>query len=105
MTDEQDHITVILRDCEARLRLLASEGRLTTGALAAFVELSAVVQREADRRKGDERRGTARLSGDRRVGADDRGAVHIAGSKEPSPSPEELDRLLALTGPNPPKLA
>jgi hypothetical protein len=109
VTDEQDHITVVLRECEARLRLLASEGRLTTGALAAFMELSATVQRETDRRKGDERRAFARLTADRRApwvgAADDTGEVSSASLKaSPAPSSEFADRPLALTGPETPKL-
>ena len=71
MTDEQDQITAVLRECEGRLRLLASQGRLTAGALAAFVELSATVQRETDRRQADDRRAVARLTGDRRSVSDD----------------------------------
>ena len=71
MTDEQDHITAVLRECERRLRLLASQGRLTDGALAAFVELSATVQRETDRRRGEERRAAPRVTGDRRSISDD----------------------------------
>jgi cell division septum initiation protein DivIVA len=63
---EHDHITAVLRETEERLRRLASEGRLSAGALAAFVELSSTIQREADRRKGEERRAAARLTEDRR---------------------------------------
>jgi hypothetical protein len=67
VTDEQDHITVVLRECEERLRQLASQGRLSSDALSAFVELTARVQRETDRRKGEERRATERLGTDRRL--------------------------------------
>ena len=67
MTEEQDHITVVLRECEERLRDLASRGRLSSEALSAFMELTTQVQRETDRRAGGERRATERLSADRRL--------------------------------------
>jgi hypothetical protein len=67
VSDEHDHITFVLRRCEERLRDLASQGRLTGNALAAFVELSAQIQRETDRRKGEERRAAVRLGTDRRL--------------------------------------
>ena len=66
MTEEHDHITAVLRECEERLRNLASQGRLTSEALSAFVELTAQVQRETERRKGEERRAAQRLGADRR---------------------------------------
>ena len=78
MTDQQDQITVVLQECEARLRKVASDGRLTTSALAAFGELAARVRREIERRQGDDRRAVARLGGDRRVAdAADAGRVQI----------------------------
>jgi hypothetical protein len=67
LTDQNDPITVVLRECEERLRTLAAQGRLTHGALAAFVELSLRVQFETDRRKGGERRASDRSGTDRRV--------------------------------------
>jgi hypothetical protein len=72
VTDHQDNITLVLRECEERLRLLASQGRLTTDALAAFLELSVSVQRETDRRKGTERRAAERGGHHRRVAEADR---------------------------------
>jgi hypothetical protein len=72
VTDHQDNITLVLRECEERLRLLASQGRLTTDALAAFLELSVSVQRETDRRKGAERRAAERGGQHRRLVEADR---------------------------------
>ena len=67
MTSQHDHITVVLRQCEEQLRILASQGRLPNNALAAFGELAGRVRQEIERRQGDERRAVARLHGDRRV--------------------------------------
>jgi hypothetical protein len=77
VADLEDPITTVLRQCEDRLRRLATQGRLTADALSAFVDLSAQVQRDSDRRTG-ERRAIPRASGDRRVQDPDGAAVLCA---------------------------
>ena len=68
MNDEgRDSITDVLRECEQALRELRSQGRLTDGALARFIQLAQSVGREMDRRRQGDRRGVARSTADRRA--------------------------------------
>jgi len=61
-------ITDVLRECEETLRALARQGRLTDAALGAFIRLAHSVEREMERRRGNERRREVRSSADRRSG-------------------------------------
>ena len=65
MTPLDDPIGDVLRECELRLNSLATDGRLSALALATFVELSARIRSEMERRKG-ERRTMSRGTPDRR---------------------------------------
>ena len=65
-TPSGDPIAAALHECEQRLANLATEGRLSTQALATFVELAAQIRCEMERRKG-ERRSSSRGTPDRRV--------------------------------------
>ena len=70
----EDDITRVLRECEATLRTLAEQGRLTADALESFVQLSQRVSEVMERRSNrDDRRQAARpVSTDRRaVGTSD----------------------------------
>jgi hypothetical protein len=67
--DAQDEITRVLRLCEETLRTLSNQNRLSTGALQAFVQLSATVRKEMDRRRNPDRRETPRQGVDRRTRA------------------------------------
>jgi hypothetical protein len=67
IASESDEITRVLIECEITLRTLHEQNRLTTEALRAFVDLSARVRNEMDRRRLGERRGASRSSPDRRV--------------------------------------
>jgi hypothetical protein len=62
-----DEIVGVLKECEQRLRSLTENGRLTEGALNAFVELSRKVRAELERRNNVDRRRTPRNTPDRRV--------------------------------------
>ena len=64
---EYDEIMNVLMQCELRLRLLQEQGRLTLDGLQEFVELSARVRAEIDRRQLPDRRATLRHTPDRRV--------------------------------------
>jgi hypothetical protein len=66
VTDE-DEITRVLRVCEETLRTLASQGRLATEALSAFIQLSARVTQAMERRRDPDRRQTPRPEIDRRA--------------------------------------
>ena len=66
MTNQQDEITKVLKECEETLRVLASQDRLSAGALKAFVQLSTTVKTEMERRRNPDRRETPRGDGDRR---------------------------------------
>ena len=81
MTNPQDEITTVLRRCEHTLRTLATQGRLTAGALTAFVDLSRQVRRELDRRQTSDRRESRRPSADRRAAAADKPAVQTRGTR------------------------
>jgi hypothetical protein len=59
----------VLVACELKLRTLQEQGRLTVEGLREFVELSAKVQAELDRRQLPDRRATLRHSPDRRMAA------------------------------------
>ena len=78
MTNSQDEITRVLRICEETLTILANQNRLSAEALGAFVQLSARVRQEMERRCSPDRRETPRAGGDRRAGvaADERRATH-----------------------------
>ena len=67
MSEEHDHITLVLRECEETLRTLATQGRLQDGALSAFLNLASKVAQEMDRRKGADRRVEERGTPDRRT--------------------------------------
>jgi hypothetical protein len=69
----QDEITRVLRDCEERLRGLASEGRLTSDALNAFVRLAATVTDALERRRDGNRGVTTGTSAAHRRAGDGRG--------------------------------
>jgi hypothetical protein len=62
-----DGVTRVLLECEATLRKLHEENRLTDKGLQAFVELSAQVIREMERRRGVDRRMAARSTPERRA--------------------------------------
>jgi hypothetical protein len=66
VTEQQDDITVVLRECEKTLRRLSAEGRLAEAGLAAFVELSRKIQREMERRSQADRRAVPRSEPERR---------------------------------------
>jgi hypothetical protein len=68
VNEHADGIADVLRECEETLRALARQGRLTDAALEAFIRLAHNVEREMERRRGDERRREVRSSGDRRSG-------------------------------------
>ena len=68
MQEHTDGITDVLRECEETLRALARQGRLTEAALGAFIRLAHSVEREMERRRGNERRVEMRSSADRRSG-------------------------------------
>jgi len=65
-TGDYDEVMKVLLECELKLRLLQQQGRLTGEGLREFVELSAKVRAEIDRRHQPDRRGTLRHSPDRR---------------------------------------
>jgi hypothetical protein len=67
--DESDHDAVgkLLIECENTLRTLHQQKRLTADALQAFVDLSARVREEIERRRQAERRAAPRPSPDRRA--------------------------------------
>lgn len=67
MSPAHDEIIAVLKECERTLRSLTEEGRLTEGAVNAFVELSRRVRAELDRRGYVDRRRTPRNTPDRRV--------------------------------------
>jgi hypothetical protein len=50
VAEHHDGITNVLRECEATLRALADQGRLTDVALATFIQLAQSIEREMDRR-------------------------------------------------------
>ena len=62
-----DQITRVLQQCEATLRALAQQRRLTSGALATFAQLSATVYQEMERRQGGDRRAAPREGPERRA--------------------------------------
>jgi hypothetical protein len=64
---EYDEIMKVLVACELKLRTLQEQGRLTVEGLREFVELSAKVRAELDRRQLPDRRATLRHSPDRRL--------------------------------------
>ena len=72
-----DEITLVLLECEATLRTLHGERRLTSTALHAFVDLSARIKQAMERRRQADRRTVARSAPDRRV------ATTVAGAVEP----------------------
>jgi hypothetical protein len=77
-----DEIMTVLKECEATLRQLQRDGRLTPDALKAFADLSARLRTEMERRKA-ERRSRSRGAPDRRSGH----AAPAPGT--PAPSEEE----------------
>ena len=87
MTNPQDEITKVLRECEQTLRTLAAQNRLSAGALKAFVHLSATVKAEVERRRNPDRRETPRSEGDRREGtratAERQGEARAEAAKTP----------------------
>jgi len=66
--EHTDSITDVLRECEATLRALAQQGRLTDAALSAFIRLAHSVKQEMERRRSSERRCEVRSNADRRAG-------------------------------------
>ena len=59
-SEQYDEIAHVLRECEVTLRTLAEQRRLTTGALDAFVQLSAAVRQQMERRRAEDRRAASR---------------------------------------------
>ena len=76
-TGEYDEIMNVLMQCELKLRLLQEQGRLTMDGLREFVELSARVRAEIERRQLPDRRATLRHSPDRRVTTGVMGQVSV----------------------------
>ena len=70
-----DEITIVLLECEATLRTLHGERRLTSTALHAFVDLSTRIKQAMERRRQADRRTVARSSPDRRVSSTVAGAI------------------------------
>ena len=66
MSSPDDEITQMLRECESRLRSLATEGRLTADALSSFMKLACDVQQGMERRRTADRREMPRQDPDRR---------------------------------------
>jgi hypothetical protein len=64
---DADEVTTVLLECEATLRALHNQHRLTAGALKSFSELAARLRGELDRRQRADRRANPRTSPDRRV--------------------------------------
>jgi hypothetical protein len=64
-----DEVTRVLRECEATLRHLHQENRLSADGLRTFVALSERVRHEMERRQHADRRGSPRDGGDRRDGS------------------------------------
>ena len=71
MSGTNDHILAVLRDCEEKLRTLATDGRLSGNALGAFADLASRIRQEIERRRSGDRRESARLTPDRRLTHDD----------------------------------
>jgi hypothetical protein len=67
---DADEVTTVLLECEATLRALHKQHRLTAGALKSFSELAAKVRGELDRRQRPDRRANPRTSLDRRVNSE-----------------------------------
>ena len=94
MAQPADYVTSVLRECEEALRLLAIQGRLASHSLATFMELSATIRREMERRKRD-RREAPRSTPDRRASAVDAtvpvaaAAVHRLGADTQTPAISE----------------
>jgi hypothetical protein len=65
-----DEVTKVLQECEATLRHLHQENRLSADGLRTFVALSARVRHEMERRVHPDRRGNPRDSVDRRDGSE-----------------------------------
>jgi hypothetical protein len=63
-----DEVTRVLRECEATLRHLHEENRLSADGLRTFMALSERVRDEMERRRHGDRRMESRRSGDRRNG-------------------------------------
>jgi len=88
VTQPPDYVTSVLRECEEALRLLAIQGRLASHSLATFMELSATIRREMERRKRD-RREAPRSTPDRRASTGDvavpvaAGTLHRLAADEP----------------------
>lgn len=89
----QDEITRVLRVCEETLRTLANQNRLSTGALEAFVQLSATVRKEMDRRRNTDRRETPRQGVDRRT------RTHTPEAQEREESGVPVERRFGEGGP------
>ena len=66
MSASDDEINQVLRECEERLRSLATEGRLTADALSSFMKLACDVQQGMERRRTPDRREIPRGISDRR---------------------------------------